>query len=162
MVNDDRGSFSKVLGEPHTSAIDFKLAEIFWTRSESGVLRGMHLQLPPNDGRKIVWVSEGAVLDVVVDLRSDSSTYLCWSRVNLTPGSGSLVVPAGCAHGFEVIGAPAVVNYVQECRFDPACDTGIRWDSFGMTWLLADPVVSLRDRSLPVLSAFIGTLRSAE
>jgi dTDP-4-dehydrorhamnose 3,5-epimerase len=134
---------------------DFNVREIFWNRSRLGVIRGMHLQLRPHAGTKVVWVTSGEIRDVVLDLRPSSPTFLKHCVYKMTSLSGLLHVPVGCAHGFEVLSDDAVVNYAQECDYSPASDSGIRWNSFGCEWLTEDPIVSDRDASLPLLDEFV-------
>lgn len=151
--SDVRGSFSKVWQTSgHTSKLIFR--EIFWTRSRRGVIRGMHVQVAPSPGAKLVWVSEGRVTDVVVDLRQGSPTFGEWEACELSSDADSVLIPQGFAHGFEVHTEWATVNYAQECSYDPEADTGIRWDSFGFPWSADRPFVSERDASLPDLASF--------
>jgi len=153
---DSRGSFSKVLSTSlqQTAGLEFRPRELFWSRSESGVIRGMHTQLPPHAGAKLVWVSQGEVRDVVLDLRIGSATYGTCLVTMLDDSSGGLFVPTGCAHGFEVLSAEAVVNYAQEVDYAPTHDSGIAWNSFSFGWMTANPTLSERDRCLPRFSDF--------
>jgi dTDP-4-dehydrorhamnose 3,5-epimerase len=153
-AKDHRGAFAKVLGVESGLDEEFRVRELFWSRSHAGVVRGVHCQIPPHQGRKLVWVTAGAILDVVVDLRVGSPTYLRWASWRLDVESSPLLVPAGCGHGFATLGADSIVNYAQECVYSPECDTGVRWDSIGISWPIADPIVSDRDRSLPRLEEF--------
>jgi len=155
--SDRRGRFSKVLSAPIRSAMSYDLSvrEIFWSTSVRGVIRGMHLQVPPHEGAKVVWVTSGEIHDVVVDLRPNSPTFRQHSSFVMNQGSGLLFIPVGCAHGFEVMSDEAVVNYAQECDFEPQSDAGIRWDSFGCAWTTKNPIVSDRDAILPSLDDFV-------
>ena len=159
--SDRRGRFSKVLSAPIRSAMnyDFSVREIFWSTSQRGVIRGMHLQVPPHEGAKVVWVTAGEIHDVVVDLRPDSPTFRQHSSFVMNQESGLLFIPVGCAHGFEVMSDEAVVNYAQECDFHPQSDSGIRWDSFGCAWSTQNPIVSDRDAVLPSLDDFVSPFR---
>ncbi|MGA1333151.1 MAG: dTDP-4-dehydrorhamnose 3,5-epimerase family protein [Ilumatobacteraceae bacterium] len=154
--SDTRGTFSKVLSAPIRSAMgyDFHVREIFWNRSREGVIRGMHLQLPPHEGAKVIWVTAGKVRDVVIDLRVSSPTYRQHVAFEMDNTSGLLFIPVGCANGFEVLSSEAVVNYAQECDYAPDSDSGVRWDSFGCQWNSLSPVVSARDSELPPLETF--------
>jgi dTDP-4-dehydrorhamnose 3,5-epimerase len=156
-ASDLRGSFSKVLSAPirSTMGYDLEVREIFWTSSKSGVIRGMHLQVPPHEGAKVVWVTIGTIRDVVLDLRSSSPTYGKYCVFEMSSSSGLLFIPVGCAHGYEVLSAEAVVNYAQECDYESSSDSGIRWNSFGCEWLTKDPIVSERDAALPSLGEFL-------
>jgi len=154
--SDLRGSFSKVLSASIRSEMgyDFQVREIFWNRSRQGVIRGMHLQVPPHEGAKVVWVTAGQVRDVVVDLRRSSPTYRQHVVFEMDSSSGLLFIPVGCANGFEVLSSEAVVNYAQECDYAPDSDSGVRWNSFGCHWLSQSPIVSERDVALTSLDGF--------
>ncbi|MEI6623011.1 MAG: dTDP-4-dehydrorhamnose 3,5-epimerase family protein [Actinomycetes bacterium] len=161
---DDRGVFTKVFSSDVEAATGttFAVREIFWSSSPLGVVRGLHFQLPPRTVRKIVWVTEGEIRDVVLDLRVDSPTFRQHEVFLLDPNAGSLLIPQGCAHGFEVVSVAATVGYAQDGSFDPACDAGIRWDTAGITWLTADPVVSTRDSELCAMTDFDAPFRLPE
>ena len=157
-VLDGRGSFAKVLSTAlHPEG--FEISELFWSRSGRGVIRGMHFQREPYAGRKLVWSSEGIVRDVVLDTRSESSTFGQWNSFDLTPGSIALLIPAGVAHGFEVLSENATMNYAQECTYAPDFDAGIRYDSFNFPWITDNPILSERDMGLPSWSAWKATDR---
>lgn len=153
---DQRGSFSKVLSSQlqEQAEISFMPRELFWSRSSQGVLRGMHIQLPPHAGAKVVWVSQGEVQDVVLDLRIDSASYGACLVSHLDDSSGGLYIPTGCAHGFEVLSDVAVVNYAQDVDHAPTHDSGIAWNSFQFDWLTQNPIMSDRDKNLPIFSKF--------
>lgn len=154
---DERGFFSKTF---HLDTfrdwgleIDFK--ECFFSSSQRGVIRGMHLQTPPHDNAKIVWVSSGSVLDAVVDLRKNSPTFGKYVSLELSADNfRSVYVPRGCAHGYIITSGTALVNYLQTSTHSPSNDTGVRWDSFGMDWGNETPIVSERDAALPLLKDF--------
>ena len=114
----------------------------------------MHLQLPPNVGAKVVWVTTGLIRDVVIDLRPSSDTFQKHCRFEMSSASGLLFIPIGCAHGYEVLSSEAVVNYAQGCDYVPESDSGIRWNSFGCAWQTEAPIVSNRDAALPLLADF--------
>ncbi len=155
-LEDSRGSFNKPFSPAAVEAagIDFTVAEVYWSASHVGVVRGMHLQVPPVPLTKIAFVTTGAVRDIILDLRRGSPTEGQWVELLLRPGSGAAVVPVGCAHGFEVIAGPATFCSIQSGPFDAATDAGVRWDSAGIAWHCARPVVSERDAALPALADF--------
>lgn len=121
----------------------------------------MHFQRPPSAVAKLVFVSQGRIRDVILDLRSDSPTFTKHVAVELDEAGGAVFVPVGCAHGFEVLDGPAVTCYLQSGDFDPATDAGVRWDSAAIAWTVADPQLSERDRTLPAL-ADLPALTAAE
>jgi dTDP-4-dehydrorhamnose 3,5-epimerase len=153
---DKRGTFLKVLSaaniEPTTE--EFSARELFWSKSVRGVLRGMHIQTPPHATTKLVWVSNGAIRDVVLDLRIDSDTFGSCLVTELDEERGGLLVPRGCAHGFEVLSDSAIINYAQDKDHAPTHDTGVAWNSFGFEWITKNPILSDRDRALPPMSEF--------
>jgi dTDP-4-dehydrorhamnose 3,5-epimerase len=152
---DARGSFSKVVGEGDWVDEDpFVSREVFWSRSNRGVFRGMHLQLPPHDGRKLVFVVAGTIRDFVVDLRVGSPTERRVLEVPLDEHSGGLLIPEGCAHGFEALTDDSIVVYGQEDFHSPEHDSGVLYSSVGIELASARPVISQRDCDLPPLDSF--------
>jgi len=130
-------------------------AEQYYSVSENNVLRGLHFQTPPHDHHKLVTCVEGNVFDVVVDLRKGSRTYRQHQSLALNGARGeSVFVPSGCAHGFYVRSKSATMFYNVTTSYVASHDTGIRWDSAGISWPSARPVVSDRDAALPALSEF--------
>jgi dTDP-4-dehydrorhamnose 3,5-epimerase len=151
---DSRGSFHKILCDQPVEVKPLIFDEIYWSSSVSGVTRGMHLQIPPFHGRKLVFVSLGAVRDFVIDLRQGSPTYLQTWEAKLTPESSGILIPAGCAHGFVVEHGPAVLVYAQEGAYNKDFDTGVNILSIGSLGLVPDSVNSDRDNQLPSLLEF--------
>lgn len=155
--SDQRGSFAKPFSWTAFSDAGFELtvSEIFHSTSRRGVVRGLHFQLPPRDLMKLVWCVRGQVLDVVVDLRAGSPAYASHHAVELHGNDGTAVlVPQGCAHGFQALSEEAIVGYAVTESFDSSCDAGVHWASAGIVWPLEDTVVSDRDSALPDLAAF--------
>lgn len=108
-------------GYPHD------LKEVFYTSSHRGVIRGMHFQREKQQG-KLVRCIHGHIYDVVVDLRPDSASYLCWKGFELTEENRkALLIPSGCAHGFLAIKDSLMVYKCSE-RFYGEYDDGIRWN----------------------------------
>lgn len=155
-LRDDRGSFNKPFSaEALTAAgIDFPVGEVYWSSSAAGVVRGLHLQLPPAAHAKFVFVTSGAVRDFALDLRRGSPTYGRWAEHELRPGSGAALVPIGFAHGFEVLEGPATFVSIQSGPYDGSCERGVRWDSTGISWATAKPTVSAHDAALPSVEDF--------
>ncbi len=153
---DDRGEFVKVFQAGAASDADAAvIAELFWSRSVRGVVRGLHFQVPPHAHHKLVSIVSGAALDVVVDLRVGSPTY--GETVTMTLDATrptAVTVPIGCAHGFQATADDTVIIYATSTEHAPESDCGIRWDSIGLRWPIADAVVSARDDSFPTLAEF--------
>jgi dTDP-4-dehydrorhamnose 3,5-epimerase len=154
---DVRGGFAKPFAAAEVAEVlpDFSVAEVFWSRSGAGVVRGLHFQYPPTAVDKLVFVAAGRIRDVILDVRADSATFGEHVAVELDEAAGAVFVPRGCAHGFEVLEAPAITCYLQSGGFDPATDAGVRWDSAGITWTATDPQLSDRDRGLPGLAEIV-------
>ena len=130
-------------------------AEQYYSVSSKNVLRGLHFQLPPHDHDKLVTCIEGNVFDVVVDLRQGSANYGQHQSFELSGASGdSVFVPSGCAHGFYVRSETAIMLYNVSSLYAPSHDTGIRWDSVGVAWPSAEPIVSDRDAAFLPFAEF--------
>jgi dTDP-4-dehydrorhamnose 3,5-epimerase len=157
VVRDWRGTFAKTfhrdLFAAHGLRTDF--VEEYYSVSHARVLRGLHFQLPPHDHAKLVYCAEGSVLDVALDLRVGSPTFGEHVRRELDAVAGlCLYLPPGLAHGFYVLQAPAIMVYNQTSVYVHSHDAGVRWDSAGIAWPDADPVLSDRDRDFPALADF--------
>ncbi len=154
---DVRGNFIKIYNDEvyREIGIEFDFKEQYISTSNKGVIRGMHFQLPPYDCDKLVTVLNGSVLDVVLDLRKSSPTYLQWTEVFLNGKKPeTLFIPKGCAHGFLAMEDHSSMLYNVSAAYKPECDTGIRWDSFGYDWKESDPIISGRDCSFTALAQF--------
>lgn len=94
-------------------------------------------------------------MDVVVDLRKRSPTYKEHVVFELSEEKANMVyIPKGMAHGFCVLSDQATMIYKVSTVYDSACDSGIRWDSLGIDWPIADPVMSSRDQEFLPLDKF--------
>lgn len=123
----------------------------------SGVLRGLHFQLPPYAQSKLVWVTRGAVIDVVVDLRKGSPTYLKYYRVELSAENfRRLFIPKGFAHGYETLSEDTEFMYKVDAPYAPKHEGGIRWDdpTLSIPWKAEKPILSEKDSILPFMSGF--------
>jgi dTDP-4-dehydrorhamnose 3,5-epimerase len=130
------------------------------SRSRRGTLRGIHFQTDPGQG-KLVRCSRGAVLDVVVDLRTDSPTFGEWESVVLDDERHlQLWIPIGFGHGFCVISDEADFAYKCTSVYDPATEAGFHFDDpeVGIEWPELDHVYSERDRAAPRLAEIAGDL----
>ncbi|MBL8529406.1 MAG: dTDP-4-dehydrorhamnose 3,5-epimerase [Burkholderiales bacterium] len=117
-----------------------------------GTLRGMHWQAPPSAEAKLVRAVRGSVLDVIVDLRPGSPTYLQHVAVELTASNGQMLyIPEGFAHGFQTLEDETEVFYQMSEFHAPEQARGARWNdpAFGIAWPLPDPTMSDRDRTWP-------------
>jgi len=153
---DKRGMFVKTFHagafQEQGLAVDFR--ESYYSISHKNVIRGMHFQLPPHEHDKLVYVTQGEILDVVVDLRPDSPSYLQHLAISLGEHTQAIYIPHGCAHGFLTLSDTATVVYNVTSVYEPKADAGIRWDSFGFEWPVQAPVVSERDSTFKSLADF--------
>ena len=123
--------------------------------NRAGAVRGLHFCIGTGQA-KLIWVTRGSVLDVVVDVRVGSPTFGGHLRVELSAKNRrQLYVPAGFAHGFVAL-EDADVQYLLSDRYRPEFERGISWRDpcFGLPWPLAGGIQSPRDRALPLLADF--------
>lgn len=122
-----------------------------------GTIRGLHWRPLSHPEAKFIRCVRGRVFDVCVDVRPDSSSYLEWVGVELTAENRrALVVPAGCAHGYQSLEPSSEVLYLVSARFEPGVEVGARWDdpAFGIEWPLPHEVtISERDGAWPDFEA---------
>jgi dTDP-4-dehydrorhamnose 3,5-epimerase len=140
--------------------IDAPFVQDNHSRSVAGTLRGLHLQLRRPQG-KLIRVIEGEVFDVAVDVRVGSPTFGRWVAVMLTAENfKQCYVPPGFAHGFCVVSAIAQVEYKCTDVYDPATEVGVAWNdpAIGISWPVAQPLLSLRDSRHPMLAELTGKL----
>ena len=152
---DERGFFARTWCRQELAArgLDTEVAQesISYNRL-AGTVRGLHFQRSPHEENKIVRCTRGAIFDVIVDLRRDSSSYLRWQGFELTAENRSAVfIPKGVAHGFQTLTDHCEVNYHISAFYAPDASSGYRYDddSFEIKWPLPVTVISERDASWP-------------
>lgn len=121
------------------------------------VLRGLHFQTPPRAQTKLVRVTRGEVLDVVVDLRVGSPTYGQWRSFVLSESNFlQLLVPKGFAHGYLTLADEVEFLYKVDDYYAPDNDSGIVWNDpdLGIDWGVSDPVLSPKDSRLGFFKDF--------
>jgi dTDP-4-dehydrorhamnose 3,5-epimerase len=129
------------------------------SRSQQGVLRGLHYQLPPHAQGKLVRVVSGVIYDVAVDLREDSPTFGRWIGVELSSTNHrQLWIPRGYAHGFLVLSDSAEVLYKTDDYYAPDAEAAIRWDdpTLAIDWprsAARQPILSTKDAAAPAFLA---------
>ncbi len=119
--------------------------------SQKGVLRGLHYQLKHAQG-KLVWVIQGEILDVAVDIRKDSPTFGKWISVTLSSEKhNQIYIPEGFAHGFCVQSETAWFCYKCTDYYDPSSERGIIWNDpiLNIDWNVTNPVISEKDNQFP-------------
>jgi dTDP-4-dehydrorhamnose 3,5-epimerase len=153
LFNDDRGFFYESYNKKNLDKI-IKIAFVQDNESKSnkGVVRGLHFQLPPFEQTKLVRCVSGKILDVAVDLRINSKTYGKFFSVELSPeNNNQLFVPKGFAHGFQVLSETAIVNYKVDNFYNPKYDSGIIWNDkdLSIDWNIdLKPIISSKDLKL--------------
>lgn len=141
-------AFIKAWGQRSISQINLSRTEYV------GTVRGLHLQSPPHDEAKLVRCLRGRVWDVAVDLRPGSVSYGLWHGVELSPtASNALLVPEGCAHGFQVLEPGSELLYLHSGAWVSQAESGVhcRDPQLAITWPLPPLGLSDRDRQLPEL-----------
>jgi dTDP-4-dehydrorhamnose 3,5-epimerase len=157
VFEDARGSFSETYNARLLADAGIACAFVQDNQSvslEKGVLRGLHFQSPPHAQAKLVRVVAGSIFDVAVDLRTGSPTYGRHVSAVLSAGNRTQIwVPEGFAHGFCTLEPDTVVLYKVTAHHAPDHDRGVRWDdpTLGITWPVANPILSEKDKRHPGL-----------
>lgn len=154
---DDRGRFARLFC--HTSLTvqgrPFFIRQINHSRTaEKGSVRGLHYQKAGFAESKLITCVRGAVWDVVVDLRPQSSTYLHWHSEELRADDGrSLLIPAGFAHGFQSLTNDSEVLYLTDADYSPAHEAGLSVNdpALAILWPLPVKNLSTKDACHPFL-----------
>jgi len=119
------------------------------SNAKKGTLRGMHFQYPPAAESKLVRCTRGAILDVIVDLRPESATYLEHIAIELNEDNmRALYVPERCAHGYQTLRDNTDTSYQVGEFYTPSAEGGLRYDDtlLGVQWPLPVSVISVKDR----------------
>jgi dTDP-4-dehydrorhamnose 3,5-epimerase len=154
---DPRGVFFKTFNKEVFSDLglntDWK--EEYFSSSNKNVLRGLHFQIPPHDHVKLVTCVEGAVLDVVVDLRKNSASFKKVFSIELNSSNRKqLLIPKGLAHGFLSLKKKSIMFYKVSSVYSQSSDSGILWNSIDFDWPIENPIISSRDKSHQILKFF--------
>lgn len=156
VFGDDRGYFFEAYNKAifENFGVNFEFVQDNQSMSNKGVLRGMHFQNPPHAQGKLVRVIQGAVLDVVVDIRKGSPTYGKHHKVKLT-GDNKLMfwIPPGFAHGFVTLEDNTIFTYKCTSFFNKESEGSVLWNdpALNIDWGIENPVLSDKDReSLPL------------
>jgi dTDP-4-dehydrorhamnose 3,5-epimerase len=161
--SDKRGAFSRLfcksqlanpLGARHIQQINHSLT------TAVGAIRGLHFQNPPHSEMKMVRCLRGRIWDVAVDLRESSETFLQWHAQELSERNAlMMVIPEGCAHGFQVLEQNSELLYFHTANYTPSVEGGLRFDdpALNIPWPLPITDVSERDKHHPLISKnFLG------
>lgn len=159
VLGDSRGFFVERYQQEKFAELGLptKFVQDNHSRSAPGVLRGLHYQCRPSQG-KLVGVVRGRIWDVAVDIRTDSPTFGKHFAVELSDLNGRLLwIPRGFAHGFCVLGdEPADVLYKVDATYNPSGEGGVTWNDpdIAVPWPLTNPTISKRDQTQPTLAQY--------
>ncbi len=157
--NDARGHFYRAFCQNELASIlgNRKIEQINVSHTASvGTVRGMHFQRAPHAEMKLIRCLQGKIWDVVVDLRRKSDTFMKWHAAELSPEAfNMLVIPEGCAHGFQVLKPESELLYLHTAGYSPEAEGGIRFDDplVSISWPLPVSDISARDMSFPFLQS---------
>lgn len=164
-IVDERGFFARTWcrDEFERQGLETRLVQCNVSyNTRRGTLRGMHYQAEPHEEVKLVRCTQGAIYDVIVDIRPDSSTYLRWVAEELTAENRRMFyIPGGFAHGFQTLLDGAEVSYQMSDFFHPQSSRGIRHDdpTIKIDWPLDVAIISDKDRGYPLLAGSTETAR---
>ena len=155
---DHRGAFARFFCEEELSEIigDRHIVNVNFSRTDQkGAIRGLHFQYPPKAEMKFVRCIRGAVYDVIVDVRRDSSTFLKWFGIELSAENMKMLcVPEGFAHGFQVLEESSEMLYLHTEFYSRDHEGALRYSdpALGIDWPLEPNDISDRDRYHPLIS----------
>ena len=150
---DERGRTRKVLSlsEVRAAGLEVRVDQVLTTDNpELGTVRGLHYQVHPYQESKTIWVSTGALYDVLLDVRAEQATYGTWMAVELRAQDDvALHVPAGVAHGYQTLASHTSLTYLIAGTYSPPHARTILWNdpTLAITWPLAASRVSDSDRA---------------
>jgi len=151
LFKDERGFFYESYNKNNLD-INIVFVQDNESKSYKGVIRGLHFQAPPFEQTKLVRCVCGNILDVAVDLRTNSKTYGMSFSIELSSDNKKqLLIPKGFAHGFQVLSETAIVNYKVDNYYNPKSDSGLIWNDkdLSIDWNLdLKPILSVKDLKL--------------
>jgi dTDP-4-dehydrorhamnose 3,5-epimerase len=156
---DDRGFFARTMCRDEFAKHGMDTDYVQQNTSVSvhrGTVRGMHYQLPPHTEAKLVRCIAGAIVDIIVDMRRNSSTCLKHEGFELSQENRrQLYVPRGFAHAFQAISDDVEVSYLVSAPYTPSAERGLRYSDplLGIDWPLPVTVISDKDATWPLLQA---------
>ncbi len=156
--SDDRGFFARTFCIDEFGAAGLQTVVEQCNMSgnfKAGTLRGMHFQIAPHPEAKLVRCTRGAIVDIIVDMRPDSSTRLQHVAVELTADNRrAFYVPPYFAHAYQTLTDDTEVLYQVSGSYEPSAERGLRYDdpALGITWPLPVSVISSKDASWPLIA----------
>jgi len=159
VFGDDRGWFMESYSQRKLHGFGVHTAFVQDNQSYTAkerTLRGLHCQLEPHAQAKLVRVLRGAMLDVVVDVREGSPSFMRWMSVELSAeNKKQLFIPKGCLHGFVTLTDDVEVFYKCDEFYSPEHERCVRWNDpgLGICWNVKSPLLSQKDASAPDYSS---------
>lgn len=150
-MRDERGFFARSFcqKEFEEQGINPRLVQANVSyNNNKGTLRGIHYQISPFEETKLVRCTQGAIFDVIIDLRKESPTYMQWFGVELNSENRTMLfVPESFGHGFQTLMDNTEVTYMVSEFYTPGSERGIRWDdpAFDIRWPVEVQVISDKD-----------------
>ena len=159
VYGDSRGYFFESFNAEifKNNGLDLNFVQDNQSFSHKDALRGLHFQTPPYAQGKLVRVVRGAVLDVVVDLRKNSSMFGKSFSIELTEQNNTMLwIPIGFAHGFATLENDTLFSYKCTQVYNKNSERGILWsdESLGINWGIENPILSDKDKINPTLENF--------
>ena len=159
VFKDERGYFFESYNKERfaKAGLNMDFVQDNESKSDKGVLRGLHFQKPPYAQGKLVRVIKGSVMDVAVDLRKDSPTYGKWESVVLTEENKlQLWIPEGFAHGFVALEDNTIFNYKCTNVYNKESEGSILWNDpdININWNIDNPTLSEKDKISPLFKNF--------
>ena len=165
VIEDQRGVFYRAFCDTELDSVlrgrTIRQINVSLTR-KVGAVRGFHYQTSPHAEMKLIRCLRGRVWDVALDLREGSSTFLKWYAEELSPETAlMMVVPEGCAHGFQVLESDSELLYLHTSAYSPAAEQGVRYDdpAIAVLWPIDVTDISPRDTKHKALGCGFGGIR---
>ncbi|MDX1749560.1 MULTISPECIES: dTDP-4-dehydrorhamnose 3,5-epimerase family protein [unclassified Methylophaga] len=161
---DQRGEFSRLFCQKILAPIlgQREIKQVNFSRTTTrGTVRGLHYQRSPEAEMKFIRCIQGAVWDVMVDLRPDSPTFLQWHAEELSQENDTMIViPEGCAHGFQALAAESELIYFHTAFYSATAEAGVHVQDpdLAIDWPLPVNNLSVRDSELPTVAKWLKDL----
>ena len=156
VYNDSRGYFfeSFNFNSLNNQGLNFNFIQDNQSKSQYGVIRGLHFQKDPFSQTKLLRVLEGKIFDVALDMRKSSPDFGKWFGIELSnENNKQILIPKGFAHGFSVLSETAIVMYKCDAYYHPESESGIKFDdkNLNIDWKITQgkEIVSEKDSVLP-------------
>lgn len=154
IFQDSRGEFCELWRQENFHHLGISFVQDSYSYSKKNVLRGLHYQRQCPQGQ-LIWVSEGTIFDVCLDIRSNSDTFGQWQSFIISDTDPyQLYMPPGFAHGFCVLTEKVKMHYKCTEYFQVNNDMGIRWNDpdLNIPWPILNPILSERDKNHKTLN----------